>query len=378
MKPKLKWSKTEITKCYELQVDRFASDFPHYSEFVSTHGLNGKGSVILAKEGVERVKNYFDVSITLHNPGMIFDDLRQMGKAAMENRHGSVEGFMSPEYRGSDKFYIALTAFHGKSVIPIATLIHELGHLVEEQVRLDTNEIASEAFNNACDLLLRSGMAVGDGAHFFNLADEWVAWVNSIWICKLLDIEIRHPILGMTMDETAWRGNHNNIVTRSMAKLVDFVTTRHFVRHRLLTAATVSSRCSLINEMSAHFFSLASKYMPHLFSPAPLPKQANQPLPTEDAIRCKNNIEAGLRALANVVLQPVPADRMPDCLQLISELDPLDITISPKQVHLLWMNHSARFAVPWARPRQGNAVAIEVEAMKFVKAAAKTAELACD
>jgi site-specific recombinase XerD len=88
----------------------------------------------------------------------------------------------------------------------------------------------------------------------------------------------------------------------------------------------------------------------------------------EEVDRCKNNIEAGLKYLASDALPPVPPERMPDCLQLVAELAPLEIAITPRQVQHLWSQHSARHAVPWARPRAGNAEALEVEALKCVKA----------
>jgi hypothetical protein len=258
MTTKFRWTRTDVTRGYELQVDKFLSHFPGYSEIVATHNLTGKSSIILGTEGVERSKQYFDVSMTLHAPGAIFDDLRRMGKAAMEHRHGSVEGFMSPEYRGSDKFYIALTAFHDKSVIPTATLVHELGHLVEEQVRLDTNEVTSSAYNSARQVLRLNGMMCDDEEELHYLANEWVAWVNSIWIANLLDIDLRHSILGMVVDEAAWKPGHNNTVTRSIANLISFVDSKHAVRRNLSAAPTVGGRCYLINAMSAHFFFLAS------------------------------------------------------------------------------------------------------------------------
>jgi|SRR5471030_823843 len=88
---------------------------------------------------------------------------------------------------------------------------------------------------------------------------------------------------------------------------------------------------------------------------------------TEEVNRCKNNIEAGLFALAGTRLQAVNPQRMLDCLQLVGELAALDVAITPQQVQHLWMNHSARHAVPWARPRKGNAEAMEVEALKLIK-----------
>jgi site-specific recombinase XerD len=90
---------------------------------------------------------------------------------------------------------------------------------------------------------------------------------------------------------------------------------------------------------------------------------------TEEVNRCKNNIEAGLKTLANVQMQPVSAERMSDCLQLVGEIAALDIEITPKQIQHLWMSHSTRHAVPWARPRQGNAEAIEIEVLKLLKKA---------
>jgi len=257
---KLKWTQTDMILRNELQVDRFVNDFPIYSGLIKNHRLSGRGSLILSNEGVERVKRYFDVSITLHNYGELFDDLRKMGKSSMEHRRGLVCGFMSPEFHGSKDFYIALTAYDNKSIIPTSTLVHELGHLVEEQVRLDTDESTTSAYNYARKALLLNGMGVAEEHELHLLSNEWVAWINSIWISKMLDIDIRHSILGMIIDETGWIGSHNNTVTRSLTSLMQCIESTHTVRHRLLTAETVSVRCMLINEMSSRFFYLASRY----------------------------------------------------------------------------------------------------------------------
>lgn len=87
----------------------------------------------------------------------------------------------------------------------------------------------------------------------------------------------------------------------------------------------------------------------------------------EEVNRCKNNIEAGLKTLAGASLQPVGPERMADCQQIVNELDALDIAITTRQAQHLWMNHSARHATTWAKPRTGNAEAIEVEALKLMK-----------
>jgi hypothetical protein len=125
-------------------------------------------------------------------------------------------------------------------------------------IHLDIGEFTSSAYNFARQVLSLNGMANGSEQDLHHLATEWVAWVNSIWISKLLDIEPRHSILGMVMDEPAWQGSHNNTVTRSIEGLVKFVASKFAVRHRLTTARSVSNRCMLINEMSTHFFFLAS------------------------------------------------------------------------------------------------------------------------
>lgn len=258
MSRNFKWTQTDVTRGHAIHVDRFLRDFPHYSKLAAENGLTGRGSIVLTEEVTERVKRYFDVSLSFHKPGEISNDLRRMGKVEMEHRQGPVEGFMSPESRGSDKFYIALSAFHSMSVTPTATLVHELGHLVEEQVRLDTNQAASTAFYKALDILYFNGMAADKTFDLRHTANEWVAWVNSVWISKLLNIETQHSLLGMIMDEPGWRGNHNNIVSRSIPALVKFVASRYKVRHQLTIAETRGLRCHAINELSTHFFYLHS------------------------------------------------------------------------------------------------------------------------
>ena len=258
------WTQTEGTRLHELQVGRFLRDFPMYAEFAEEYGLTGRGSIILSNEAVERTKRYFDASITFHNRGELGSDLRNMGKVAVDHLPDYVEGYMSPDFRGSDKFYIALTAFDNKSITPSATFIHELGHLVEEQVRLNTKHFVSTAYVGARKVLIMNGMAT-DEASLHHLTDEWVAWVNSIWISRLLNIDIQHAILGMVMDQTGWEGNHNNIVSRSMGHLVKGANSRRRVRHGLATAETSRTRCSLINELTTHFFYFAAmKRLPAL------------------------------------------------------------------------------------------------------------------
>jgi integrase len=85
----------------------------------------------------------------------------------------------------------------------------------------------------------------------------------------------------------------------------------------------------------------------------------------DEADRCKTNITAGIYKLGDQLLVPVPADRMNDCMQLVSELSVLDIEVTAKQAHHLWHLHSLRHGHVWVQPRAGNAEAMEVEAMKI-------------
>jgi len=87
---------------------------------------------------------------------------------------------------------------------------------------------------------------------------------------------------------------------------------------------------------------------------------------TPDVVnRCKHNIERGLLSIESAQLTPVPSDRLNDCLLLVGELSVIDVEATPKQVHALWIIHSDRHATGWVRPREGNAEALEVAAMKI-------------
>jgi site-specific recombinase XerC len=87
----------------------------------------------------------------------------------------------------------------------------------------------------------------------------------------------------------------------------------------------------------------------------------------DNADRCQKNISNALRYLDATALPRVPAERLPDCLQLIGEMALIDVSMSPSQAQALWTLHSQRFASDWVKPRQGNAEAIEATANGFVK-----------
>jgi integrase len=93
--------------------------------------------------------------------------------------------------------------------------------------------------------------------------------------------------------------------------------------------------------------------------------------PQDEADRCKTNITAGICMMESQLLTPVPPERMPDCMQLIVELSALDIDVTAKQTHYLWHQHSLRHGHEWVKPRQGNAEAMEVEAMKLTRTGSK-------
>lgn len=93
----------------------------------------------------------------------------------------------------------------------------------------------------------------------------------------------------------------------------------------------------------------------------------------DEADRCKINITSGLAKLGDQLLVPVPPERMTECMQLVTELSMLDIEITAKEAHHLWHMHSLRHAQDWIKPLEGNAEAMEVEAMKIAKGGRKEA-----
>lgn len=84
----------------------------------------------------------------------------------------------------------------------------------------------------------------------------------------------------------------------------------------------------------------------------------------DDADRCKIKITAAVSKMSQMLLAPVPAERLSACVELVAELGILDIDITVKQAHHLWHLHSLREGHAWVQPRKGNAEAMEVQAMK--------------
>ena len=89
----------------------------------------------------------------------------------------------------------------------------------------------------------------------------------------------------------------------------------------------------------------------------------------EEADRCRKNIMAAMPYVSTLL--PVPDERREDCLQLVGELEMLDIEVTIRQAYTLWLTHSERFVTAWAKPRKGNAEALEAAALTITKRASK-------
>ncbi|MCU6502295.1 integrase domain-containing protein [Rugamonas sp. A1-17] len=83
--------------------------------------------------------------------------------------------------------------------------------------------------------------------------------------------------------------------------------------------------------------------------------------------RSKKNIELASDAIPQSEISSVSKDRVADCLRLIAELDSIDVAITLKQVHYLWVQHSRRHASAWASLQEDNIVALEAAAISVVK-----------
>lgn len=84
--------------------------------------------------------------------------------------------------------------------------------------------------------------------------------------------------------------------------------------------------------------------------------------------RSKKTIERALAAMAQSEISSVPKDRITDCLTLIGELDAIDVDVTVKQVHYLWMLHSRRHASDWVSLQDDNTAALEAAAISAEKA----------
>jgi len=93
----------------------------------------------------------------------------------------------------------------------------------------------------------------------------------------------------------------------------------------------------------------------------------------DEADRCKAIITAGIHKLSDQLLLPVPTDRFNDCMQIVAELSAQDIEITAKQAHHLWHLHSLRMGHVWVKPRTGNSVAMQTEALKINRASKRPA-----
>src|ERR1039457_4149249 len=134
------WTQTASMLEHRFESDRFLNDYPHYTRDFRRHKLSSifGNFEVLSSEARARSNKFFDVAISFHKPGDIFKDLHSLGRPCIHSLEShSVDGYMSSMAKGSGKFYICLNARARKKVCFVATLIHELGHYVDERARFD-------------------------------------------------------------------------------------------------------------------------------------------------------------------------------------------------------------------------------------------------
>jgi integrase len=88
----------------------------------------------------------------------------------------------------------------------------------------------------------------------------------------------------------------------------------------------------------------------------------------DEADRCKNNIEKAIMLIQHNTIEKVEPARLQDCIQMIGELALIEVDATPSQIQYLWKMHSARHGADWIQPGKGNAIAIEVAAIKLSEA----------
>jgi site-specific recombinase XerC len=88
----------------------------------------------------------------------------------------------------------------------------------------------------------------------------------------------------------------------------------------------------------------------------------------DPADRQRTAIEACISRLLPAALEPVPQERVSDCITLVGELARQEIEITIKQIHHLWRHHSRRHATSWAKPLGSNMEAIEAAAIALARA----------
>jgi len=178
----MNWNEIPNASKYDFNCKLFGADFPQYKSLIKKLKLDGKNTNILVEDAKRNIHPHFNVAITYHSPGQIIKDLKLAGRSGLPNHN--VCGYMSPTHKGSSEFYIAVEAIESKSMLITSTLTHELGHYVEERIRLINHHPCSISFEFALDVLHKYKICSDDVSMQNYLADEWVAWIHSVWISK--------------------------------------------------------------------------------------------------------------------------------------------------------------------------------------------------
>lgn len=248
------WTRVAGSERYNFNIAKFLDDFPIYTKHFRTHQFESLNSIVLTNEVTTRIKPLFDVSISFHEPDRIWKDLHQLKREGLPSKNAACPlGYMSPLFRGANEFYIALAAIERKKLTLISTVVHELGHYAEERVRFDRKLLKSTSMQLAIKYLhlRKTGAGKSNSGDLHYLADEWVAWINSIWVATVLDVEIEHSVLGMIGDETGWPDQRQTI-TSTLDLLVNFVHGQVGLREKLLSTND-SKRCAMIDATTSCF-----------------------------------------------------------------------------------------------------------------------------
>jgi len=199
-------SRLSVESDYVFLRDKFLADFPHYAELFIAVGMTDNIWLHATRDDVRSTLGArFNAELSFHKPGRISADLAWRIPSIREA--SNLAGYMTRYGKGAAMFHVAVTTIDkASSYVDRGTAIHEYGHYVEQRVAANRGyppgplQKRNTAFKYAYALVTATGSGATDGLCSRFAADEFIAWINAIWLCWMLRIDPKTVVVGMVLD----------------------------------------------------------------------------------------------------------------------------------------------------------------------------------
>ena len=211
----------------------FLNDFPQFRTLFAALGMPDNLPLQVNADAVrDTLARRFNAGFSIHDAGRIGSDLAKFVPHAKDLSSAST-GYMTRYGENYMHFHVAITiADKTTGQLDRGTVIHEYGHYVDQNVAAHRGYAPGPyvkrdtAFMGAFELINKmEASTAGTRSHYF-AADELVAWLNALWLCRILNIDPRTVVVGMILDTISQPSGNIGFVKACLTAIANTIVDR--------------------------------------------------------------------------------------------------------------------------------------------------------